>query len=159
MQETDIMRRLMKLATNLGSRVFRVNTGQAWVGTERRNRDGSITLSNPRPVHMGLVKGGSDLIGFTPITITQDMVGNRLAVFTAVEVKTPSGRPTAEQRQFIEVVQRAGGYAGIARNDEDLTMILCPDLSRAQGVDKITALRNGEDVRSSSDHSSRKNLT
>lgn len=148
MTETDIMRRLMKLATNLGSRMFRVNTGQAWAGTVRKNRDGSITLANPRPVHMGLVTGGSDLIGFTPITVTQDMVGNRLAVFTAVEVKTATGRPTAEQRQFISVVQRAGGFAGIARNDEDLTMILCPDLSRAQGVDKITAVSNGDVARS-----------
>lgn len=147
MLEADIMRRLMKLATNLGSRVFRNNTAQAWVGDVRRNKDGSITIRNPRPLHAGLCVGSSDLIGFTPIIVTQDMVGDRLAVFTAVEVKTATGRPTAEQRQFLSVVQAAGGYAGIARNDDDLTMILCPDLSQAQGVDKITPVRNSVDAR------------
>lgn len=135
MTEADIMRRLMKLATNMGARLFRNNTAVAWQGEMRKNSDGSITLKNPRPVHAGLCVGSSDCIGFTPVRITQDMVGDTLAVFTAVEVKTETGRATAEQKQFIAVVQKFGGYAGIARNDRDLTTILCPSVEIAQGVD------------------------
>jgi len=146
MTEADIMRRLMKLATNLGARLFRNNSAQAWVGEVRKNRDGSITLRNPRPLHAGLCVGSSDCIGFTPITITQDMVGDRLAVFTAVEVKTATGRPTQEQKDFLAMVQRFGGYAGIARNDQDLTTILCPPSHSAQGVDKNSTMRNGANV-------------
>lgn len=150
MIEADIMRRLMKLATNLGSRMFRNNTAQAWVGEMRKNRDGSITLKNPRPLHAGLCVGSSDLVGWTPVRITQDMVGDTVAVFTAVEVKTQTGRATDDQKKFIAAVQSAGGYAGIARNDQDLTIILCPDLSLAQGVDKNSTKRNDLERQSSS---------
>lgn len=146
MTEADIMRRLMKLATNLGARLFRNNTAQAWVGEVRRNKDGSITLKNPRPLHAGLCVGSSDCIGFTPITITQDMVGDRIAIFTAVEVKTATGRPTQEQKDFLAMVRKFGGLAGIARNDEDLTTILCPPSFGAQGVDKIPTMRNGSNA-------------
>jgi hypothetical protein len=125
--ETDLMRRLQKLATMLTSRLFRNNTGMAWQGKMRKNRDGSITLQNPRPLHAGLVVGGSDLIGWTPVRITQAMVGDTVAVFTAVEVKKGT-KPSKEQEAFIEAVRKAGGYAGIARDDRDLTAILMPDL-------------------------------
>lgn len=135
MTETDIMRGLQKLATKMTARLFRMNVGVAWVGEVRKNRDGSITIRNPRPFKAG-VAGMSDLCGWMPVTITQGMVGERLAVFTAVEVKTNTGRPSAEQIAFIAAVRAAGGYAGIARNDEGLTMILCPSGLLAQGVEK-----------------------
>ena len=68
--------------------------------------------------------GGSDLIGWTPVVVTPDMVGQTLAVFTAVEVKTPSGRPTAHQLNFISQVLSAGGMAGIARSPDEAVAIL-----------------------------------
>lgn len=121
--EADFGRHLMKLATMMSARLFRNNTGMAWQGKVRKNRDGSITISDPRPLHAGLVVGGSDLIGWTPVRITQEMVGDTVAVFTAVEVKAGT-KPTVEQLAFIEAVKKAGGRAGVARSDADLTAII-----------------------------------
>jgi hypothetical protein len=69
-------------------------------------------------------KGGSDLIGLHSLTIEPHHVGRTMAVFLAVEVKTATGRPTAEQQRFIEFVQSAGGIAGIARSVEDALALL-----------------------------------
>jgi hypothetical protein len=54
------------------------------------------------------------------------MVGQRVAIFAAIEVKTPTGRPTEEQINFIGRVNKAGGIAGIARSPEDAIEILKP---------------------------------
>jgi hypothetical protein len=63
-------------------------------------------------------KGGSDLIGWTQVIITADMVGQTLPVFTAVEVKE-NAKPTTDQLNFIGSVKRAGGIAGIAHSVEE----------------------------------------
>ena len=57
-------------------------------------------------------------------TGTPDMVGQRIAVFTSIEVKTPTGRVSPEQRQWLEAVQAAGGIAGVARSVEDALRIV-----------------------------------
>lgn len=81
-------------------------------------------LMEARPVMTGLIKGASDEIGWTPTVITPDMVGQTVAVFTAVEVKTDTGRPSKEQLQFIDRLKRDGGYAGIARTEDDIPGII-----------------------------------
>jgi hypothetical protein len=43
------------------------------------------------------------------------MVGTKVAVFTAVEVKTESGKVSKEQQNFINNVNRAGGIGKITR--------------------------------------------
>lgn len=67
--------------------------------------------------------GGSDLIGWTTVEVTPEMVGTRLAVFTAVEVKAPNGRATEAQLNFISQVLKAGGFAGIARSPGEAVAI------------------------------------
>jgi len=52
------------------------------------------------------------------------MVGTQLAVFTSIEVKSPTGRVRPEQQQWLNAVQAAGGVAGIARSVEDAQRIL-----------------------------------
>jgi hypothetical protein len=84
-----------------------------------RNNTGTLRDQYGRPVTFGLAKGSADLIGWTTRTITPDMVGQRIAVFTSIEVKTPTGRVSPEQRQWLEAVQAAGGIAGVARSVED----------------------------------------
>lgn len=109
--ETNYMRSIMVALSKLPCRVFRNNVGLA-------------QYPNGTVVKYGLCPGSSDLIGWTTITITPDMVGKRIATFTAIEVKTPNGIPSDDQITFVEVVQRAGGIAGFAKSDtEALTII------------------------------------
>ena len=139
MLEADFMRRCMKRATDLAARLFRVNVGVAWTGDVTKNHDGSITIRNPRPFKSG-VPGMSDLIGPSPMIIKPEHVGRTVAIYTAVETKTLKGRLTEPQKNFLCMVRRMGGRAGVARTDEDLEAILCGDLFDAQGVDKNATL-------------------
>ena len=52
------------------------------------------------------------------------MVGTRLAIFTSIEVKTPTGRIRPEQQAWLEAVTHAGGIAGIARSVDDAKLII-----------------------------------
>mgnify|MGYP000025208530 CR=1 FL=1 len=111
--ETDIQQRIrLALGTRSDLRLFRNNTG---------------TLPDPRtgrPVQFGLARGSADLIGWRTITITPEMVGQRVAVFTSIEVKTDSGRLSPAQRNWLEAVRVAGGITGIARNVSDAVSII-----------------------------------
>ena len=85
-----------------------------------RNQVGS--LPDPRSgrlVTFGLARGSADLIGWRTITVTQAMVGTRLAIFTSIEVKTPTGRVSSFQQSWLEAVLAAGGIAIIARSVPD----------------------------------------
>jgi len=84
-----------------------------------RNNTGTLRDQHGRPVTFGLAKGSADLIGWTTRTITPEMVGSQVAVFTSIEVKTPIGRISPEQQAWLQAVQAAGGIAGIARSVED----------------------------------------
>lgn len=68
--------------------------------------------------------GGSDLIGYRRVRVTPEMVGQDVAVFAAVEVKTPRGRIKPEQQQFVDHIRSAGGIAGIARSVDEAKNIL-----------------------------------
>jgi len=89
-----------------------------------RNNTGTLKDANGRPVQFGLCKGSADLIGWTTRTVTPDMVGTQVAVFLSIEVKTPTGRLRPEQQQWLNVVQAAGGIAGVARSVEDALRIV-----------------------------------
>ena len=88
-----------------------------------RNNTGALLDQSGRLIKFGLCKGSSDLIGFRSITITPDMVGTRVAVFSAIEVKD-KGKTTVDQRNFINVINKSGGFAGVARNVTDAKKIL-----------------------------------
>jgi hypothetical protein len=89
-----------------------------------RNNTGTLRDANGRPVQFGLCKGSADLIGWRTVTITSEMVGQQVAVFTSIEVKTPTGKVQPEQQQWLEAVQAAGGIAGVARSVEDAEALL-----------------------------------
>ncbi|RJT42030.1 hypothetical protein D3227_04970 [Mesorhizobium waimense] len=128
MAEGDLMRRLQKLASSLGARLFRQQVGMAWVGKVERGPGhfrlaaGDVVIRNARPFHAGF-EGMSDLGGWVPVEITHDMIGSTVAVYAQVEVKE-NGRPTKEQTAWVDAVNNAGGRAGVARNEADLNQIL-----------------------------------
>jgi len=107
--ETNIQHEIMLAASRVpGVRLFRNNTG----------------FDKTAKVRYGLCVGSSDLIGWKTIEITPFHVGQKIAVFVALEVKTPKGRPTTEQLNFIDVVDSAGGHSGIVRSEEDAVNLL-----------------------------------
>ena len=111
--ETDIQQRIrLAVGTRSDLRLFRNNTG---------------TLPDPRtgrPVQFGLARGSADLIGWRTITITPEMVGQRVAIFTSIEVKTITGHLTPAQQAWMGTVRTAGGIAGVARSVRDAEEIL-----------------------------------
>ena len=113
--ETNIQQRIrLALGTDPNVRLFRNQVGQ---------------LPDPRtgrPVQFGLAKGSADLVGFKTITITPDMVGDTVAVFTSIEVKTPNGSLTTPQQNWLNAVKTAGAIAGVARSPEDAIRIISP---------------------------------
>lgn len=116
--ETDLQQRIrLALGTRSDLRIFRNQVGQ---------------LPDPktgRPVQFGLAKGSADLIGWRTVVVTPEMVGQRIAVFTSLEVKTPTGRLTPQQRNWQHAVNQAGGIAGVVRSVADALRIVtdsCP---------------------------------
>ena len=89
-----------------------------------RNNTGTLRDANGRPVQFGLCKGSADLIGWKQVTVTAEMVGQQVAVFASIEVKTPTGRMRPEQQQWLDTVKAAGGIAGVARSVDDALQIM-----------------------------------
>jgi len=85
-----------------------------------RNSIGVARDRSGNTIRFGLFgAGGADIIGFKSVIVTPEMVGEKLAIFLAVEVKNESGRVRPEQKRFLDVVSDAGGIAGIVRSPED----------------------------------------
>lgn len=76
--------------------IFRVNVGTGYT------QDG-------RYFNTGVPKGFSDLFGFRK--------SDGKAIF--IEVKTPKGRPSAEQVKFLETMRKYGVISGICRSAEE----------------------------------------
>lgn len=109
--------------TNVLKRIMLALAGKAVVF--RNNRGLFLTLDGSRKVRAGLeMNGSSDLIGWTSVEVTPDMVGQRVAIFTAIEVKTNTGRASDSQKNFISRIVDAGGRAGVARSGEEALEII-----------------------------------
>jgi hypothetical protein len=111
--ETTLQQQIrLALGSRTDLRLFRNQVGQ---------------LPDPRtgrPVQFGLARGSADLIGWRTITVTPEMVGQQLAVFTSIEVKTERGHVRPEQHAWQRTVSAAGGIAGIARSIQDANDLL-----------------------------------
>lgn len=116
------------------ARVFRQNVGAAYAGrgfTMKRGQTytaqgGERVLMNPQLVEFGLMKGSGDGIGWHTITITPEMVGRQVAVFTSVEAKDTDGKASPEQKQWRQAVLDAGGIAVIFHGDEQVDLTWPP---------------------------------
>lgn len=125
--EQPLLKKFLLEFSRLGSRFFRVNSGQGWTGTVVRGQGRTVTLGkndvllkNARPFRTGLPKGTPDILGFTSVIIRQDMVGKTVAVFTGVEVKSSKRiKITKEQSDFIRMINDKGGIATVAYDLED----------------------------------------
>ena len=131
MGEMAVLRQVLDACGRGEVRLFRQNVGRGWVGnsTPFRSRQtitvgpGDVLVRNARPLIAGLCPGSSDLIGWRSVEITPEMVGKRIAVFAALEVKD-RGKLTTEQANFLRVLADAGGIAGEVRSVEDAEAVL-----------------------------------
>lgn len=119
MKEGDILKFIHLAMSKLKVTVFRSNTGQAWTGKVLEKTVRKVVILDPRVLHAGLCNGSSDLIGWQSVTVTPEMVGKKVAIFTAIEVKGADGRLTPDQRGFIDRIKADGGCAFMARSDQD----------------------------------------
>ena len=108
-QSEQSIQQHIRLACSKGPvRLFRNNVGR---------------LPDPRTgrwVEFGVGgRGAGDLLGWRTVTVTPEMVGQKIAVFTSIEVKSTSGRVKPEQQQWLAAVQAAGGIAAVARSVAD----------------------------------------
>lgn len=85
-----------------------------------RNNVGAFQDATGRWVHYGVGgNGGSDTLGPTTITITPEMVGRQVAVFTAIECKRVGKRATEEQDAFLAMVRSRGGIGAVCHSVEE----------------------------------------
>lgn len=124
---TAFMNRVLLLLSSTGRTVWRNNTAQGWAGKSIELRSGDVykarggerVVFDAFPIKAGLCKGASDIIGLESVVVTPEMVGSKLAVFGAWEVKTGAGQLTPEQKTFLTFVRAAGGIAEVVRTEQD----------------------------------------
>ncbi len=125
MSEKSIIQEILIKCSKFGSTLFRNNTAMAWAGKFKcRLENGDVVISNAIPLHAGLCKGSSDLIGWTKVKITEEMIGKQYAIFTAIEVKYGKTKNTPEQENFIKIIKSHGGIAGFVRDFEEFKQTL-----------------------------------
>jgi hypothetical protein len=140
MREAGVQRSIW-LALGRVSTLFRLNSGKGWVsggGKPHRLGDGSVIVPNGRPIALGLalangdaVDGPPDLLGWTSIEITPEMVGKTVAVVTGIEAKrSEGGRKSKEQKHFHEQLRAAGGIVGFAASVEEALAIVADYIKR-----------------------------
>jgi hypothetical protein len=105
--ESKIQREILVAANQGDSRLFRNNIAKM------KHHGRWLSFGIPG-------KGGSDLLGWTSKTITSEMVGQKIAIFTSIEVKTPTGKPTKEQTRWLNLVNEVGGIGRIIRDAKEL---------------------------------------
>lgn len=98
-RETIIQNQIRVALSERGCIVHRCNTGVYYTSDGRRVKCGEV--------------GHSDLYGHRP---------DGRAFY--LEVKTPIGRATAAQKNFIEAMKNSGAKAGFARSVEDAIKVV-----------------------------------
>lgn len=104
MTEEHAIQNEIRIALSESCVIFRINVGKGYTP------DG-------RYFQTGVPPGFSDLFGFRK--------SDGRAVF--IEVKTRTGRPSAQQMKFLDTMRRSGAIAGICRSKEEAIELVTAD--------------------------------
>ena len=111
----------------------------AYIGPIWRNNSGACTDDTGRLIRYGLGNDSaqlnreiksSDLIGITPVLVTEALYGHVLGVFTALECKPsdwhmrPSDKRAIAQAKFHDIVRDHGGFAGFVNDPNQIHSII-----------------------------------
>lgn len=123
--ESEVQQKIQIEGVQYGTQLLRNNSGAF---KDAHGRWIFFGLGNTSKKRGDTIKS-SDLVGFTKVTITQEMVGSSLAVFTAVEVKKTGWKGLLNAREkaqeaFINWVRTNGGFAGFADSVESFKEII-----------------------------------
>lgn len=122
--EKNIQNEIRLAASKHGCTLFRANCGVGWTGNKKtRMKDGSLVIHDPRPFH-GMIEGFPDLVGWQTITITEDMVGQKMARIIMPEVKTPTGKKRDAQERFAKNALSKGVKYGFVRSVDDFVNLV-----------------------------------
>lgn len=111
-EEHRLMNEIMIALAPHGA-VFRTNSGDFWQGKRAFSTEfKQEVLTHLRKVK-GLPKGFSDLL----------FIGNNGKI-AFIEVKTKTGRISPEQQNFLQIMQKLGYNAGVARSVSDAIKII-----------------------------------
>lgn len=107
--------------------LFRNDCGVGFVGGKRFQipfsgkyfaEQGDLVVINPKRISYGLHPGSGDHIGWETITVTPDMIGQKIAVFKSIEIKTAKDRLSDKQKNWFRAVERDGGIAEIWKEEK-----------------------------------------
>jgi hypothetical protein len=113
-----------KILANLppNKRLFKINAGMGWVGkTVHATKKMVVTIypgdkvvRQARPLHAA-PEGWPDLCGWETVTITADMVGQKIPVFCMEEVKAGKDTLRPAQKKMARLFEKMGGVFKIIR--------------------------------------------
>lgn len=122
--ESQVQQEVQIAAMHFGCTLMRNNSGAMVDNTGRLVRYGLGHVSPKQEIK------SSDLIGITKVTITQEMIGKTLGVFTALEVKKENWNPDkkldeheVKQNNFLQWVINNGGIASFVHKVDNLKEI------------------------------------
>lgn len=127
--ETTAKRQVLLRAGQWKSKLFKNNTGVAYT---KDNRPVFFGLGNEGKKNDDSIRTPDD-VGWTKITVTPDMVGKEIAIFTAIDSKKlgfrvksnyPKGTREYGQNLFFDKVKTDGGIAGFASCPQDVDNIM-----------------------------------
>lgn len=137
MASEGVVQRQVWLGLGVICRLFRLNTGRAWLSNMgpagvQKLSDGSVLIKSARSIAIGFadtsgdpIVGATDLNGWTTVEVTPEMVGRRIAVYTAIETKnSKGGHKRAGQINFVDQAAAAGAIAGFANSKESALAIV-----------------------------------
>lgn len=95
-------------------RLFKINAGMGYQGQIVRRESGLLILKNPRVLHAAPTSW-PDLCGWTTVTVTPEMIGQKVAIFTGEEIKAGKDRLSGGQRKFGSLIEKMGGIFRVIR--------------------------------------------
>jgi len=98
-------------------RFFRNEVGQGWFFPPWTK---FFEKENARYLVYGMSVGTPDIVGFTIKEITEDMVGQKIAIFTGYEIKTGESVQSVEQKNFQKILESFNGIYKVIRSVGDL---------------------------------------